>query len=83
MSRLVKTDGGSHGALDVEGPDVLPVLLEQRHQEVDGQVDVEDQLVLCHSNVADSDVQAQDLSSKKEKKRVKNNGTLKLLIFLI
>ena len=30
----------AHGALDVEGLDVLPVLLEEGNEEVDGQVDV-------------------------------------------
>lgn len=44
----MKTLGFSHGALDVEGTYVLPVLLEQRDQEVDGQVDVVHQLLLCH-----------------------------------
>jgi len=51
----------AHGALDVEGTDVLPVLLEQRDQEVDGQHNVGDNLVLVHVNVADSDTHAQDL----------------------
>jgi len=37
------------------------VLLEQRDQEVDGQVDVLDEFILGHLDVADGDVQAQDL----------------------
>ena len=37
------------------------MLLQQRHQEVDGQVDVLNQLVLSHVHVADGDVKAQDL----------------------
>ena len=35
MGRLVETDGFAHRRLDVKGLDVLPVLLEQRHEEVD------------------------------------------------
>jgi len=37
------------------------MLLEQRHQEIDGQVDVVDQLVFCHAHVSDGNVQTQDL----------------------
>ena len=37
------------------------MLLEQRHQEVDGQMDVLNQLVLGHVHVANSDVEAQYL----------------------
>ena len=60
-SNLVKPLGWAHGALDVERTDVLPMLLEQRHQEVDGQMDVLNQLVLCHVHVPNSDVEAQHL----------------------
>jgi hypothetical protein len=35
-TRLVETDGLTHGSFDVKGFDVLPVLLEERDQEVDG-----------------------------------------------
>ena len=35
MKRLVETDGLAHGRLDVKRLDVLPVLLEERHKEVD------------------------------------------------
>ncbi len=59
--KLVETLGRSHGGLDVERPDVLPVFLEERDQEVHGQVDVLDQLLVSHANVANSDAQAQDL----------------------
>ena len=41
--------------------DILPVLLQQRHQEVHGQVNVLDQLLLGHANIANSNTQAQDL----------------------
>ncbi len=58
---LVQSLGRSHGALDVERADVLPVLLQQRHEEVDAQVDVLHQLVGVHVHVAHSHVQAQNL----------------------
>ena len=58
---LIQTLTGAHGALDVQRADVLPVLLQQRHQEVDGQTDVGGQVIRLHGNVADSHGQAQDL----------------------
>lgn len=63
---LVQTLRGAHGALDVEGTDVLPVLLQQRHQKVDAQVDVLDQLILVHLHVADGHVQAQHLDKRRK-----------------
>jgi len=54
LSTLIQTLAGTHGALDVERTDVLPVLLEQRDQKVDGQTDVGRQVVRLHGNVADS-----------------------------
>ena len=51
----------AHGALHIQRPHILPVLLEQGDQEVDGQVDVTDQLVLSHLDVANSHSQTQDL----------------------
>ena len=59
--KLVETLRRSHGGLDVQRPNVLPVFLKERDQEVHGQVDVLDQLLVSHANVADSDAQAQDL----------------------
>ena len=64
-SILIKPLGRSHCALDVERADVLPMLLEQRHQEVDGQMDVLNQLVLCHVHVANGDVKAQHLKNNR------------------
>ena len=58
---LVKPLDFAHGGLDVEGLDVLPVLLQQGHQEVHGQVDVLSQLLLRHLNVSNSNIQAQNL----------------------
>ena len=58
---LVQSLNRSHGGLDVQTLDVLPVLLEQRHQEVHGQVNVLDQFLFSHANIADSDTQAENL----------------------
>ena len=58
---LVKPLDFAHGGLDVEGLDVLPVLLQQGHQEVHGQVDVLSQLLLCHLNVSNGNVKAENL----------------------
>lgn len=44
----------------MEGADVLPVLLEQRHEEVDRQVNVLGEFIGCHVDVSDGDRQAQD-----------------------
>ena len=60
-SRLVEALGRTHRGLDGDGTDVLPVLLEQGDQEVDGLVSVLDDLVLGHADVADGDNKRQDL----------------------
>merc|ERR1719188_2431010 len=57
---LVKSLDWTHGGLDVETLDILPVLLQQGNQEVHGQVDVLDKFFLGHSNVANSNTEAQD-----------------------
>jgi hypothetical protein len=46
---------------DSQGANVLPSLLEQGHQVVDGQHDVSDQLVLSHANVSDGNTETQHL----------------------
>jgi len=61
QTRLVKTNGFAHRALDEQALDVLPVLLQQRHEEVDRQHDVAEELVLGHLDVADGDTQAENL----------------------
>ena len=58
---LVDTLGFAHSGLNVEGFDVLPVLLEKRNQKVDRQVQVGNQLVVRHINVSDSNGQAENL----------------------
>jgi hypothetical protein len=60
-ARLVKTDRLAHGALDKKRSDILPVLLEQRHQEVDGQHSVLDNLILSHLDIANGNTQAENL----------------------
>jgi len=51
----------AHGGLDVEGLHVLPVLLQQGHQEVHGQVDILGELLLGHLHVAHSNIEAENL----------------------
>ena len=51
----------AHGGLDVEALHVLPVLLQQRHEEVHGQMDVLDELLLPHLHVSHGDAEAQNL----------------------
>ena len=58
---LVEPLDGAHGGLDVETLHVLPVLLQQRHEEVHGKVDVLDELLLGHLHVPDGDAEAQHL----------------------
>jgi len=60
-NRLVETDRLAHGGLDVEGLDVLPVLLEERDKEVDREHDVRENLVIVHVDMANGDTQAENL----------------------
>jgi hypothetical protein len=61
IGRLVQTLGRRHGSLDDQASHVLPALLQQRDEVVDGQHDVGDQLVLGHADVADGDTHAEHL----------------------
>lgn len=54
-------DGGTHGHLDVASLEVLPALLEERGKEVESHDNVLSELLVGHSLVADSDVEAGDL----------------------
>ena len=60
-SSLVEALGGRHGSLDGQATDVLPALLQQGDQVVDGQHDVADQLFLVHADVSDGDTHAEHL----------------------
>lgn len=61
IRNLIQSLGRAHGSLDGQASHVLPSLLQQTDQVVDGQHDVGDQLVLGHANIANSDTHAQDL----------------------
>ncbi|GMT00836.1 hypothetical protein PENTCL1PPCAC_23010, partial [Pristionchus entomophagus] len=58
---LIQTLGLAHGRLDSERANVLPVLLEQRNEEVDGERAVGNELILRHINVSNGDREAQNL----------------------
>jgi hypothetical protein len=58
---LVETLGGAHGSLEGEGANVLPALLEEGDEVVDGQHDVANELLIGHVDVADSDTHAENL----------------------
>lgn len=59
--RLVHALNLAHRSLEVESLDVLPVLLEQGNQEVNSDVDVGEELLLGHLDVADSNTKAKSL----------------------
>jgi hypothetical protein len=61
IHHLVQALGRRHRSLDSQAAHVLPAFLQERHQVVDSQHDVGDQLVLSHANIADSDTHTQDL----------------------
>lgn len=60
-NRLIQSARRRHCSLDGEAANVLPALLQQGDEVVDGQHDVSDELVLRHVHVADSDTHAQHL----------------------
>jgi len=64
---------GPHGALDVERTDVLPILLEERYQEIDGQTDVGCQVVGSHGHVARGNGETEHLL------KLELDGSLQLL----
>jgi len=51
----------SHGGLDIEALDLLPVLRQQRHHEVDGQRGVRLHISLAHADVGHGHTEAQRL----------------------
>ena len=51
----------THGRLQEQRLDVLPVLLQQRNEEVDGQHDVGNQLVFSHTDVTDGNTETENL----------------------
>lgn len=50
-----------HGSLDDQASNVLPALLEEGDEVVDGKHDVTNELLLGHLDVADGDTHAEDL----------------------
>jgi len=58
---LVKSLRRAHAGLDGQAAHVLPSLLQQTDEVVDGKHDVGDKLILGHAYVADGNTQAQDL----------------------
>ena len=60
-SRLVEAVRGRHASLDDKAANVLPALLEERDEVVDGEHDVGDELLLLHVDVADGDTHAENL----------------------
>lgn len=60
-TRLVEALGRRHGSLDGQASNVLPALLQQGDEVVDGQHDVTNELLSGHANVADSDTHAENL----------------------
>merc|ERR1712142_1307678 len=61
ITSLIQPLHRSHSTLDEERSNILPVLLQQRHQEVDRQEDVLSQLIFGHLNMTNSDSQTEDL----------------------
>lgn len=59
--RLVQALGGGHGSLDGQASNVLPALLEEGDEVVDGKHDVGNELLSVHADVADGDTHAQNL----------------------
>lgn len=51
----------SHGRLDVDATNVLPLLLQQTGKEVSSKLSVDDNFLLLHTDVSDRDVKAHDL----------------------
>lgn len=61
IHNLIQSLRRAHAGLDGQAANVLPSLLQQGHEVVDGQHDVADQLVLGHADVSDRDTQAEHL----------------------
>merc|ERR1719402_1858110 len=61
ITSLIQPLHRSHSTLDEERSNVLPVLLQQRHQEVYSQEDILSQFILGHLNMTNSDSQTEDL----------------------
>lgn len=60
-SSLVQSQWMTHRRFDDQRTNVLPLLLQQGDQEVDGQENLGNQDFLLHLNVTDTDIHTQDL----------------------
>ena len=58
---LIDAEWLAHRGLDVQRAHVLPVLLQEGHEEVDGQDDVLEELVGSHLDVTEGDSEAEHL----------------------
>lgn len=61
MPFLVDPDGLAHSALQIEALDILPVLLEERHKEVDSHLSVDVDIPLRHANMRNAHTHAENL----------------------
>jgi hypothetical protein len=60
-AKLVEPVWRGHGSFDDQAADVLPALLQQRHEIVDGKHDVGNELIFAHLDVSDRDTHAENL----------------------
>ena len=58
-------EGLSHCALDVESTYILPVLLQQGHQEVDSKIDICHKFIMGHLNMTNGHSKTQNLQVMK------------------
>jgi len=79
---LVQSLWWRHGSLDGKTANVLPSLLQQRDQVVDGKHNVGNELILGHSNIAHSDTHAKHLLELKLDGGLDING-LVVEIFIV
>jgi hypothetical protein len=54
-------DWGTHGSLDINLSNVLPLLLQQRSEEIDRKLRVDNEFLVTHGDVSDSNVEAHNL----------------------
>ena len=60
-AHLVEALGGAHAGLDIQAAHVLPVLLQQRHQEINAHLGVHIDLLILHVDIANGHAHAQHL----------------------
>lgn len=60
---LIQTLRLSHCALDIERSHILPILLQQGHQEVDSKIDIRHKFILAHINMTNGHSKTEHLQS--------------------